>query len=52
MAHGTVGRIPWLSPLNLLSNPDWTWLATVLADVWKTTPFITLLLLAASRHSR
>ena len=35
-----------LSPLNLLSNPDWTWLATVLADVWKTTPFITLLLLA------
>ena len=35
-----------LSPLNLLSNPDWTWLTTVLADVWKTTPFITLLLLA------
>ena len=35
-----------LSPLNLLSNPDWTWLATVVADVWKTTPFITLLLLA------
>ena len=35
-----------LSPLNLLSNPDWTWLATVLADVWKTTPFITMLLLA------
>ena len=35
-----------LSPLNLLSNPDWTWLATVLADIWKTTPFITLLLLA------
>ena len=35
-----------LPPLNLLSNPDWTWLATVLADVWKTTPFITLLLLA------
>ena len=35
-----------LPPLNLLSDPDWTWLATVLADVWKTTPFITLLLLA------
>ena len=35
-----------LPSLNLLSNPDWTWLATVLADVWKTTPFITLLLLA------
>ena len=35
-----------LSPLNLLSSPDWTWFATVMADVWKTTPFITLLLLA------
>ena len=35
-----------LAPLNLLSNPDWTWFATVMADVWKTTPFITLLLLA------
>ena len=35
-----------LSPLNLLSNPDWTWLAAVMADVWKTTPFVTLLLLA------
>ena len=35
-----------LSPLNRLSNPDWTWFAAVMADVWKTTPFVTLLLLA------
>ena len=35
-----------LGPLNLLSTPMWTWLVTVLADVWKTTPFIALLLLA------
>ena len=35
-----------LGPLNLLSTPMWTWLVTVMADVWKTTPFISLLLLA------
>ena len=35
-----------LGPLNLLSTPMWTWLVTVMADVWKTTPFIALLLLA------
>ena len=35
-----------LGPLNLLSTPMWTWLVTVLSDVWKTTPFIALLLLA------
>ena len=35
-----------LGPLNLLSTPMWTWLVTVVADVWKTTPFIALLLLA------
>ena len=35
-----------LGPLNLLSTPMWTWLVTVLADGWKTTPFIALLLLA------
>ena len=32
--------------LNLLSTPQWTWIVTALVDVWKTTPFITLLLLA------
>ncbi len=35
-----------LQSLNILSNPKITWLATVLADVWKTTPFIALILLA------
>ena len=35
-----------LGPLNLMASPQWTWLATVVADVWKTTPFITLILLA------
>ena len=35
-----------LPSLNILSNPHITWLATVAADVWKTTPFIALILLA------
>ena len=35
-----------LGPLNLMASPQWTWLATVVTDVWKTTPFITLILLA------
>ena len=32
--------------LNLLADPNLAWIATVAADVWKTTPFITLILLA------
>ena len=32
--------------INILSNPDSAWIATVFADVWKTTPFIALILLA------
>ncbi len=32
--------------LNLLADPNFAWMATVAADVWKTTPFITLILLA------
>ena len=35
-----------LDSLDLLSTPSVTWLVTVFADVWKTTPFITLILLA------
>ena len=35
-----------IQPLDLLSTPSITWLVTVFADVWKTTPFITLILLA------
>jgi multiple sugar transport system permease protein len=42
------GLIQWLgwSPYRFLSTPTTTWLFTVLADVWKTTPFVALLLLA------
>ena len=35
-----------LEQMNILSNPKITWLATVIGDVWKTTPFIALILLA------
>ncbi len=35
-----------LSELNILSSPYLTWIATVVADVWKTTPFVALILLA------
>ncbi len=31
---------------NFLSNPDIAWITTVVADVWKTTPFVALILLA------
>lgn len=32
--------------LNILANPSLTWMATVVGDVWKTTPFAALILLA------
>ncbi len=35
-----------IEPLNILSNPEISWMATVVGDVWKTTPFIALILLA------
>ncbi len=34
------------SPLNILSNPNIAWIATVITDVWKTTPFVALIILA------
>jgi len=34
------------TPYGFLSTPSTTWLFAVLADVWKTTPFVALLLLA------
>ncbi len=34
------------SGINWLGNPKWAWLATIAADVWKTTPFVSILLLA------
>lgn len=33
-------------PYGFLATPATTWLAAVVADVWKTTPFVVLLLLA------
>jgi multiple sugar transport system permease protein len=35
-----------LPSLPFLATPQLAWLAAVLADVWKTTPFVALLLLA------
>ena len=32
--------------INILSNPNLAWIATVIADVWKTTPFVALIILA------
>jgi multiple sugar transport system permease protein len=49
----TLALIPWALPttvglgsLNILGDPSLTWMATVWADVWKTTPFAALILLA------
>ncbi len=35
-----------IGSLNILGEPNFAWLATVFADVWKTTPFAALILLA------
>ena len=35
-----------LGPPSFFSDPLWAWLPLILADLWKTTPFVTLLLLA------
>ncbi len=35
-----------IETLNILSNPSISWIATVIGDVWKTTPFMALILLA------
>jgi multiple sugar transport system permease protein len=35
-----------LATIPFLSDPGLTWMVTVVADVWKTTPFVALLLLA------
>jgi multiple sugar transport system permease protein len=37
-------------PLPFLSSPALTWMATVWADTWKTTPFVALLLLAGLQN--
>ena len=35
-----------IDPINILSNPEFAWKATVIADVWKTTPFLAIIILA------
>ncbi len=42
----TVIQALGLPPYGFLTTPSTTWLFVVLADVWKTTPFVALLLLA------
>jgi multiple sugar transport system permease protein len=47
--YGPINRLlagVGLPALPFLSNPALTWIATVGADTWKTTPFVALLLLA------
>jgi multiple sugar transport system permease protein len=39
-------QLAGLGPVPFLSTPSATWIVTVLADVWKTAPFVALLLLA------
>ena len=35
-----------ISNMNILASPKVAWLSTVLADVWKTTPFVAIIILA------
>ncbi len=47
--YGPIERIVSIfstNSINILSNPNIAWIATVFADIWKTTPFITLIILA------
>lgn len=43
--NGLLRRVG-LPSVGFLSTPSLTWFSTVVADVWKTTPFVALLLLA------
>ena len=47
--YGPIDRLTatiGLGSLNILGQPNLAWIATVWADVWKTTPFVALILLA------
>jgi multiple sugar transport system permease protein len=44
--YGLVTRLLSLSDVNLLGTPGYAMHAAILVDVWKTTPFVALLLLA------
>ena len=35
-----------ITDMNILANPQVAWITTVLADVWKTTPFVAIIILA------
>ena len=35
-----------LNNLDIITNPNLSWITTIIADVWKTTPFLALILLA------
>jgi len=39
-------KLAGIGSLNILGDPNFAWIATVWADVWKTTPFAALILLA------
>jgi ABC-type sugar transport system permease subunit len=39
-------RMGGAAPPHFLSDPWWAWTPIVIADVWKTTPFVALMLLA------
>ena len=39
-------KIAGIGSFNILGDPNFAWIATVWADVWKTTPFAALILLA------
>ena len=44
--HGLVTRLLPVSDVNILGTPGYAMHAAILVDVWKTTPFVALLLLA------
>jgi len=51
--YGPINQaLHWIgvAPVAFLANPSITWIATVWADTWKTTPFVALLLLAGLQN--
>jgi ABC-type sugar transport system permease subunit len=45
-AADTLLHLGGATPPHFLSDPFWAWTPIVIADVWKTTPFVALMLLA------
>ena len=51
--YGPINQaLSWIgvTPIPFLANPAITWITTVWADTWKTTPFVALLLLAGLQN--